>query len=75
MIKILNDWKLVLLLCCTLGLAPFFPEPHMWGKMKWIAGGGVGMKSTDWFDAVFHGIPWLFLVRVLILKRIKKLKT
>ncbi len=37
--KLLNNWKLVLLLCLTLGLAPYFPEPHLWGKLKWVAGG------------------------------------
>jgi len=35
---------LPLLLCATLGLAPFFPEPHLWGKIKWILGGG------GWYD-------------------------
>ncbi len=72
--KILDDWKLLLLLCFTLGLAPFFPEPHLWGKMKWIAGGNIGMKPLDWLDALFHSLPWLLLVRVLILMSMKKLK-
>jgi hypothetical protein len=71
----LNDWKLLILLCCTIGLAPFFPEPHLWGKIKWIAGGSVGMKPLDWFDALFHGLPWFLLVRVLGLKALNKLKT
>jgi hypothetical protein len=74
MIKILNNPKLMILLCCTLGLAPFFPEPHLWGKMKWIAGGGTGMKPLDWFDALFHSLPWLLLVRIFILMSMKKLK-
>lgn len=65
---IFNDWKIVLLFCLTLGLAPFFPEPHIWGKLKWIAGGAVGMQAMDWFDTLFHGIPWLLLIRVAILK-------
>lgn len=54
--------------CLTLGLAPFLPEPHIWGKLKWIAGGAVGMKLMDWFDVVLHGFPWVLLVRVGILK-------
>lgn len=74
MIKILNDWKLMILLCLTLGLAPFFPEPHLWGKMKWIAGGGIGMKPLDWFDALFHGLPWVLLTRLLIVKALHKRK-
>jgi len=74
MIKILNDWTLMILLCLTLGLAPFFPEPHLWGKMKWIAGGGIGMKPLDWFDALFHGLPWVLLTRLLIVKALPKRK-
>lgn len=64
--SILNDWKFVLLLCLTLGLAPFYPEPHIWGKIKWISGGAVGMKALDWFDVVLHGFPWVLLVRLLL---------
>ena len=45
----------------TLGLAPFAPEPHIVGKLRWIAGGAVGMTGMDWFDAAMHGLPWLWL--------------
>jgi len=69
--KILNDWKLILLLCLTLGLAPFFPEPHIVGKLKWIAGGAVGMKPMDWFDVVLHGFPIVLLIRLFIIKLTK----
>lgn len=70
--KLLNDFRLILLLCLTLGLAPFFPEPHLWGKLKWIAGGANGMQLKDWFDVVMHGLPWVLLVRVIIVKLISK---
>ena len=70
--KLLNDFRLILLLCLTLGLAPFFPEPHLWGKFKWIAGGANGMQLKDWFDVVMHGLPWVLLVRVIIVKLISK---
>lgn len=66
--EFLNNWKLVGLLCLTLGLAPFFPEPHLWGKLKWIAGGAVGMKMQDWFDVLLHGFPFILLFRMVILK-------
>jgi len=68
----LNNWKIIILLCLTLGLAPFFPEPHIVGKIKWIAGGAVGMKLIDWFDTVLHGFPFLLLIRVLFLKFFSK---
>lgn len=36
-------------LVLTLGLAPYIPEPHIWGKIKWVLGGAVGMRPMDWF--------------------------
>ncbi|CAZ94740.1 hypothetical protein Q4603_13260 [Zobellia galactanivorans] len=65
---LINNGKLLLLLCLTLGLAPFFPEPHIWGKIKWITGGAIGMQPKDWFDVVLHGFPFVLLIRFLILK-------
>jgi len=70
-----GNWKLLLVGCLTLGLAPFLPEPHIWGKLKWIAGGAAGMQSIDWFDTVLHGLPWLLLARYLIVAGIKKVHT
>lgn len=70
--KLLNDFRLIILLCLTLGLAPFFPEPHIWGKIKWIAGGPNGMQLKDWFDVVLHGLPWVLLVRLIIVTLTKK---
>ncbi len=66
--KFLNDWKLLILLCLTLGLAPFFPEPHIWGKIRWLAGGAKGMEAIDYFDVILHGTPFILLLRFLILK-------
>jgi hypothetical protein len=70
--KALNDWKFILIACLTLGLAPFVPEPHVWGKLRWVAGGAVGMKAMDWFDLAFHGLPWLLLLRLIIIKLFQK---
>lgn len=72
--QFLNNWRIILLLCLTLGLAPFFPEPHIWGKLKWIAGGAVGMKAADWFDVLLHGLPFILLLRLLIIKLIPSKK-
>lgn len=70
--EFLNNWKIIILLCLTLGLAPFFPEPHIWGKLKWISGGANGMAAKDWFDVLLHGFPFLLLLRLLIIKVLKK---
>lgn len=53
---------LPLFACLTLGLAPYFPEPHLVGKVRWVAGGAVGMKPLDWFDLALHGAPFVWLV-------------
>lgn len=60
-------WKLWAVMSLTLGLAPFFPEPHIWGKIKWLMGGANGMKTMDWFDFLMHGTPWALLILSLIL--------
>jgi len=66
--KIINNWKVILLLCLTIGLAPFKPEPHLWGKLKWIVGGANGMQLLDWWDVVVHGFFWILLIRISIKK-------
>lgn len=55
-----------LLASLTLGLAPFTPEPHVVGKLRWVAGGAAGMAPMDWFDLLMHGAPWLWLAWALV---------
>jgi hypothetical protein len=52
--------------CATLGLAPFTPEPHVWGKLRWVLGGARGMGAVDWFDLAMHASPWIWLAAVLV---------
>ena len=56
-----SNLGLALIASLTLGLAPFFPEPHIWGKIKWIAGGAHGMAAMDWFDFFMHAAPFAWL--------------
>ena len=46
----------------SLGLAPFAPEPHIVGKVRWLMGGAVGMQAIDWGDLLLHGAPWVWLM-------------
>lgn len=55
-----------LLASLTLGLAPFVPEPHVLGKIKWVLGGANGMKMIDWGDLLMHGAPWLWLIFTIV---------
>jgi len=67
--KKINSWlRMAFIGSLTLGLAPFFPEPHIWGKIRWILGGAVDMKIMDWFDFLFHGAPWFLLIGLLLFK-------
>ena len=53
-------WAAVLIACATLGLAPFFPVPHVVEKVGMLARGQL-VRPIDWFDLVLHGSPWLLL--------------
>ncbi len=53
------EWPLVIIICLTLGLAPFAP-PHIFEKIQMLMQGTLH-KPMDWFDLVFHGTPWLLL--------------
>lgn len=68
----MNNYKYIIIACLTLGLAPFTPEPHIVGKLRWVFGGANGMQLQDWFDLIFHGLPWLLLIRLLIMRFIIK---
>lgn len=71
----MNNFKKLtspLIASLTLGLAPFVPEPHIVGKLKWIAGGAVGMQPMDWFDVVLHGSPWVWLIITFFLVIFRK---
>ncbi len=54
------NWPIVILLCLTLGLAPFRP-PHIWEKLHMLVGGGL-TAPADIFDLLMHGTPWVLLL-------------
>lgn len=48
-----------------LGLAPFFPEPHLLEKLKMLAAGTL-TRPIDIFDLLLHGTPVALLVVKLV---------
>lgn len=62
MIQYINQlpWSVVILLCLTLGLAPFAP-PHIFEKIQMLFNGEL-KRAIDWFDLLLHGAPWLLLI-------------
>lgn len=55
----------------TLGLAPFFPHPHIWKQLQNIWYGRT-MLTMDWLDLLMHGIPWIALIVILLSMAIGK---
>jgi hypothetical protein len=73
-----KSWLLFLIASLSLGLAPF-KEPHILGKIRWIAGGNAfsgdeAMKAIDWFDTFLHGMPWILLLVSTLLNLFSKNK-
>lgn len=49
-----------------LGFAPFYPEPHLVGKVRMLLSGTLA-KPLDIFDLFWHTWPFaLLLVRIVI---------
>jgi hypothetical protein len=53
-------FSVLIILCLTLGLAPFSPEPHIWEKIKLLAAGELTVP-IDIFDLCMHSLPFVLL--------------
>lgn len=62
-------WPLVIILCATLGLAPFTPQPHLVEKFILLINGQLN-SFIDIFDFLMHLSPFI----LLLLKTILRLK-
>ena len=58
----------LLIMGLLLGLAPFFPEPHLVEKIKWLFTGHP-FRPIDVFDLFFHSAPVILLFTKIILER------
>jgi hypothetical protein len=63
------NWGVVIVLCATLGLAPFSP-PHIVEKLSMLIRGNL-IKPLDWFDLLLHGVPWILLILKIMASVIK----
>ena len=63
MLKLINSIPLphFIVLSLFLGLAPFFPEPHLVEKVRMLMNGEL-LKTLDMFDLLLHGLPWVLLI-------------
>lgn len=61
-----------IVLSLFLGLAPFFPEPHLVEKMRMLMAGEL-VRPIDIFDLVLHATPWVLLILKLVaMARVKR---
>lgn len=56
--------NILILASLTLGLAPFFPEPHVVEKLRMLAQGQL-TRPVDIGDLLMHGAPWVLLLAKL----------
>ncbi|MBY6202209.1 hypothetical protein KUV65_12600 [Maritalea mobilis] len=61
-------YSILIVICLTLGLSPFVPEPHIWEKLKMLAAGTL-VRPIDIFDLALHGTPWLVLLLKIAIGR------
>ncbi|MDJ0881502.1 MAG: RND transporter [Gammaproteobacteria bacterium] len=63
MLKVIDSIPLpfYIVLSLFLGLAPFFPEPHLVEKIKMLQAGELS-RMIDIFDLVLHATPWILLI-------------
>lgn len=54
------SWLWIVVVCATLGLAPFTP-PHVVEKLLMLSRGEL-VRAIDWFDLAMHGAPWTVLI-------------
>ena len=59
-------YPVLILGCLTLGLAPFFPEPHILEKLRMLFSGTL-QRPIDIFDLLLHAAPFILLGAKLVM--------
>ncbi|MFT5727502.1 MAG: hypothetical protein ACI8PB_001637 [Desulforhopalus sp.] len=60
-------WIIVVILCLTLGLAPYSPHPHLVEKLILLTDGQLN-TPVDIFDLLMHLSPFILLILKISLK-------
>jgi len=61
----------VLIAAVLLGLAPFYPQPHLVEKLRMLADHTL-KRPIDIFDLVYHALPVIILLIKIVRTRISK---
>ncbi len=74
-LKYIRDlsWGVVIIVCLTLGLAPFNP-PHLVEKLIMLSNAEL-QAPLDWFDLLLHGSPWVLLIAKVVLLLLDRSKS
>jgi len=62
----LLTYPVLILLCLTLGLAPFVPQPHIVEKLRMLFAGQL-VRPIDIFDLLFHAWPFALLAYKVVM--------
>jgi hypothetical protein len=62
----LFSYPVLIVLCLTLGLAPFVPQPHLVEKLRMLFAGTL-TRPIDVFDLLLHAAPWVLLAAKAVL--------
>ena len=57
----LLEYRFLIPMALLLGLAPFFPQPHIVEKIYMLAGGTL-KRPIDIFDLIWHAWPFALLI-------------
>ncbi|BBB30890.1 hypothetical protein [Neptunomonas japonica] len=59
-------WIVLIFGSLTLGLAPFFPQPHLFEKVHMLINGELS-RGIDFFDLFLHGLfPFLLILKAVL---------
>ena len=64
------QYSTLIIFSIFLGLAPFYPQPHIVEKLKMLSAGTLS-RPIDIFDLFFHAAPVILLVMKLTRERLK----
>jgi hypothetical protein len=56
----LLSYKFLIPVVLLLGFAPFYPQPHIWEKLRMLTAGTL-TKPIDIFDLFWHAWPFFLL--------------
>ena len=73
MMKNLLSYPILMPIALLLGLAPYYPQPHVVEKLKMLLAGTL-QKPIDVFDLCWHAWPFALLALRMLLDLRLKLK-